>query len=112
MAEGSLGYITVTTAGTPVRVTTTKRLVRSYMVQQHPDNTINTTKGYVGLAAVLDLATGVNLLGVIPPNTTGTISAFTSSASSPLASDCKDLSTLWLDSSANNQKFLVSFTDE
>jgi hypothetical protein len=79
---GSLGAVTVTTAGTPERITKlaptsvqdAKRLgAKSARIQAMPDNT---GLVYVGLAGMEGSPQGPNLLGVIPKPVSATTGPF------------------------------------
>ena len=110
---GSLGLVTVTTSGTPVRATTnaadpTVRVpAQSITVQPAPGNAGIL---YVGLKG-MDITTGVGVLRAIPKPASATTGPFTEATISiPVAPAGLDASQIYLDSSSSGDKGLVSFT--
>jgi hypothetical protein len=106
MAWKSQGKVTVTTAGTPVQVTTTRTVAQSVMVQALA---ANTGLIYVGLST-LNKSTGVGVLGIIPIPTTNIIGSV--SASIPLAPAGINLADLWIDSTVNGEGVIISYTEQ
>lgn len=102
----SLGKVVVTTAGTPVQVTTNVQgmVAQRVRIQVEHDNT---GRIFVGLAGMV-VATGVQVLAVlnIPP-ATGEIPYFDMGAFGPAGGI--RLSDLWLDASVNGDGAYIAF---
>lgn len=103
MALQAIGKVTVTTAGTPVRVTSTKTGAQAIMVQAWH---ANTGKIFVGTSASMNKTTGAGVLAMIPAPTTGVIP--TASFSIPLAPVGMDASDLWIDADTNGEGCIVT----
>lgn len=107
MAENwrSLGLITVTTAGTPVQVTTSKTPCHAILLQAKPGNvgltfvgTSNMVKAtYVGVNAVIGIPTDT----VIP----------SVHASVPAANNAIDASKVWVDANTSGEGVIVSIIE-
>ena len=100
---GTLGRVRVTTAGTPVQLTTTRTPVQGLYVTPEHDNT---GVVYVGLAGMV-AATGVNVIGVIGiPGTHGIVPFNPQVSASPVIGD---LSLLWIDASVSGDGIFVGY---
>jgi hypothetical protein len=107
------GFVTVTTAGTLVRLTlnlpvpTARVGAQSVQIQAKPGNS---GPIYVGLAGFVR-STGVGLLAIIPKPASATTGPFASqSFSMPLAATGFDVSHLYLDADNDGDGAVVSWT--
>jgi hypothetical protein len=111
MALVPFGKITVTSAGTPVRLTSTQSTpanrvgLQSITVQVLP---ANTGVIYVG-DSTLNVSTGAGILAILPAPASATTGAFASvSFSIPLAPTGLNLADYYVDASTNTQSVIVS----
>lgn len=113
MALKSLGKVTVTTGGTPVRATVNESVpaarvpAQSFLVEANP---ANTGKIYVG-ALGMSRTTLAGVHGVVGiPTATGTIPSYT--ASIPLAPAGFNMADFYIDADVNGESALVSLTEQ
>jgi hypothetical protein len=99
----SLGKKTVTTAGTPVQISSTSIKAHSVCIQV---NSANTGKIYIGTSTLV-AATYVGVLKVLPPPSASSYPEFV--ATQIMAQNGIDLSELWIDSSVNGESAIVSY---
>ena len=108
MANQSLGYVTVTAAGTPVRLTSNETTpadrypVHSYLIEVVSSNT---GKIFVG-SSTMNKATGAGVYAVLPPPTTNVYPSFSSNIVEAAAGF--NLAEVYLDADVNGEKALVS----
>jgi hypothetical protein len=105
MALEALGKVTVTSAGTPVRVTATRTGAQSIMVQAWHNNT---GKIWVGTSASMNTTTGAGVLAMIPAPVAGTIP--NASFSIPLAPSGINAADIWIDADTNGEACIVTIT--
>lgn len=108
MALKSLGKVTVTTAGTPVRVTSTKTTCQSVLIQAMPTNA---GLAYVGLSG-MDKSAGTGVLGIIGKPSADEVVVPSVSFSIPLAPAGINLADLYIDADDNNAAVLISYTEQ
>ena len=111
MAQLSFGKVTVTTAGTIVRATSTQsdptaRVgLQSIQFQALP---ANTGVIYIGTSAMVK-STGVGVLGIIPAPTSATAGPFGSfSVAEVLAPAGLNLADFYIDSTVNGEGVIIS----
>jgi len=105
----SIGYITVTTAGTPVQVSETREPAQTIFFQQAEDNT---GKIWICSSASANKTTGVGVLAVIPAPTLTDEVATTlpyASVTIPSAPCALNVMNFWVDADENGEKCLVSY---
>jgi len=106
MAANSLGKITVTTGGTPVRVTANHIGVNSIAFQQLA---AQTGKIFIG-TATLNKGTLVGVLAVLAVPTANILpSASFTIVNAPAGLDARDF---WVDADVNGEGVLVSYTEQ
>lgn len=109
MANTSLGFVTVTTAGTPVRCTinesdpTARVAAHSYLVEA---KSTNTGAIYIGSAS-MNKSTGAGVYAVLPPPTLNIYPSFSSNIVEAAAGF--NMNEVYLDADVNGEKALVSF---
>lgn len=113
MAVRSLGKVTVTTAGTPVRATTnettpTARVGAQSMFVQTVVG--NTGYIYVGDRSSMNKSTGVGVIGIIPIPTANTLGSVTVTVvNAPAGLNANEI---WLDSTVNAEGAIVAITEQ
>lgn len=106
MALRALGKVTVTTAGTPVRVTATATRCQSIAVQAWP---ANAGKIWVGTSASMNKTTGEGILAIIAiPDAVIPAASF----SIPLSPAGLDASSLWIDADNNGEGCIVTIAEQ
>lgn len=108
MAWKSLGKVTVTTAGTPVRATSTSTPAQSIMIQAFPTNV---GLAYVGLSG-MNKATGAGVLAIIGKPSADEVSVPSVSASIPLAPAGLNVADLYIDADDNGAGVIISYTEQ
>ena len=110
---GSLGYVTVTTAGTPVRATVnaptpSQRLgIQSITFQVLPANAGLIYYGRAGM----DKSTGVGVLGILPKPASATTGPFEEATISiPVAPAALNAADFYVDATSSGDKVLVRYT--
>lgn len=106
MALKSIGLVTITTSGTPVRVSATRIGAQGFLIQ---GLSTNTGKIYVGSSAMV-IATGVGVFAVIPAPTTGTLPSFSSTIVNAPAGF--NLADIYIDADNSGEKVLISYTEQ
>jgi hypothetical protein len=101
MSAISLGKVTVTTAGNPVRVTATSTPCQSISLQAL---STNTGKIYVGNIQAMSKTTLVGVLGVIAVPTSNALPSASISQMSPAGLDA---SSFWLDADNSGEGVVV-----
>lgn len=109
----SLGYVTVTAAGTPVRATanqpdpTQRMAAQSIIFQARPGNAGAVYIGFAGM----NKSTGEGVLGVVPAPTDPTSGPYPSwSASVPLVPAGLNAAEFYVDADQNNDSVIVAIT--
>lgn len=107
MAIRTLGLVTVTTGGTPVRATATQTHCQKVYIQANPSNT---ALGYVGLSG-LNRTTFANVIAAIPAPAGGppATSIQQVEINNEQAPNSFNLADLWFDAGADSQSFIVSY---
>lgn len=110
---GSLGYVTVTAAGTPVRATANRtnpaqRVATQSIVFQARHS--NAGRVYIGLVG-MNKTTGVGVLGSIPAPVSATTGPFQSwAASMPTPAAGLNAADFYVDADTNNDSVIVAIT--
>lgn len=105
MAWKSLGKVTVTTAGTPVRITSSRTPCHALLVQQLPANTGRIIVG----TSVMNSTTYAGCLAILAIPTTNGIPAVNAGlATEP---DGLNAADYYLDSTVNGEGALVSYLE-
>lgn len=108
MAQKTLGAITIASAGTRVRVTSSHVGCQSYLVQGLPGNT-----GYCAVGdstVVATNATGTYGYVAMPASDNSSLPAFTATIVNAPAGF--DLSNIYLDGSHSGDKYVVSYVEQ
>lgn len=102
----SFGVVTVTNAGTPVQVTTSRTPAHAILIETL---WTNTGRMYVG-RSTLNVSTKVGLLNVLPAPTSATTGPFPAvSAGIPSAPNGLLLNEIWLDAQNSGEGVLISY---
>lgn len=106
MALRSFGWVTVTVAGTPERVTTNSIRAHAVFIQQV---TGNTGAMHIGLSASMDPADGTDMIATLPIPTTNVLPSYSTGVDH--ASAGVNLNELWIDAGVSGEEVLISYLE-